>query len=194
MRRTFLALMVAGLLGGALFGLSGCYATSASVGVGVESGPSSAYYYDGYHRPGHVFIDGHWAWTSSGWYWYPGYWAASRPGYVYVNGYWDYWGGRWAYRPGLWARHRHGHVWIGGRWRPHRPGYHHYDYRRGTWVRGSGRGGRSVRDHRTYRGRPGVRDHRGRDYRQGPPRRGGHDYRRGGRDYRRGGGDHRRRR
>jgi len=181
--------MVAGLLGGALFGLSGCYATTAS--VGVEAGPPAPdpYYYYGY-RSGHVFIDGHWTWTASGWQWYPGYWAASRPGYVYVQGYWDYWGGHWAYRPGIWARHRGGHVWLGGRWHRHRAGYRHYDYRRGTWVRG-GRGGYRVspRDNRTYRarpGRPGVRDNRsyGRPYRGSGRSRG---------DYRRGGDGHRRR-
>jgi WXXGXW repeat (2 copies) len=172
MKRTILALTVAGLLGGALFGLSGCYATHASVGVGVEAGPPApASYYYGY-RDGHVFIDGHWVWTATGWQWYPGYWVAARPGYVYVQGYWDYWGGRYLYRPGLWARHRHGYVWLGGRWRTYNPRYRHYDYRRGTWVRHGSRGYRSPppRDHRTYRARPGVRDHRdsGRSHRRAP--------------------------
>ncbi|HTE54933.1 MAG TPA: hypothetical protein VK698_28965 [Kofleriaceae bacterium] len=183
MRRTILALMVAGVLGGAVFGLSGCYATTASVGVGVDAGPPGPVaYYDGY-RDGYSWIDGHWVWGGAGWQWYPGYWVTARPGYVYVQGYWDYWGGRWAYRPGLWARSRNGYVWIGGRWRPHRAGYHHYDYRSGRWVGGGrGRGYRvPYRDHRTYRGRGGdVRDHRG----QGRP-----PIRRG----RPGGGYHRRR-
>jgi hypothetical protein len=169
MKRTILALLVAGLLGGALFGLSGCYASHASVGVGVEAGPPAPAYYDSYYRDGYVFIDGHWVWTAGGWQWYPGYWAAARPGYIYVQGYWDYWGGRWGYRPGVWARARNGYVYIGGRWHRHRSGYRHYDYRRGTWVgaRGYHRGypgyRRSVRDHRTYRARPGVRDHRSHD-------------------------------
>jgi WXXGXW repeat (2 copies) len=185
MRRTFLALMIAGLLGGALFGLSGCYATHASVGVEASSGPAYAYdgYYDPYYRDGHVFVDGHWVWTAYGWQWRPGYWIAARPGFVYVQGYWDYWGGRWAYRPGVWARHRHGYVYLGGRWHRHRPGYRHFDHRRRTWVRHGGyRGHRygPVRDHRTYRSRghyrarPSVRDHRGgRVYRSEPSRRSG---------------------
>jgi hypothetical protein len=185
MRRTFLALMIAGLLGGALFGLSGCYATHASVGVEASSGPAYAYdgYYDPYYRDGHVFVDGHWVWTAYGWQWRPGYWIASRPGFVYVQGYWDYWGGRWAYRPGVWARHRHGYVYLGGRWHRHRPGYRHFDHRRRTWVRHGGyRGHRygPVRDHRSYRSRghyrarPSVRDHRGgRVHRSEPSRRSG---------------------
>ena len=171
MRRSILALLVAGFLGGAAFGLSGCYATS--VGVGVEAGPPAPAYYDDYYRPGYAFIDGHWVWTASGWQWYPGYWAASRPGYAYVQGYWDYWGGRWAYRPGLWARSRGGYVWLGGRWRAHRPGYRHWDYRRRTWVghrsyRGYPGYRARARDHRTYRSRPGGRDHR--TYRSAPSR------------------------
>lgn len=188
MKRSILALLVAGLLGGAVFGLSGCYASHASVGVGVEAGPPAPAYYDYYYRDGYVFIDGHWVWTAGGWQWYPGYWAAARPGYFYVQGYWDYWGGRWGYRPGLWARARHGHVYLGGRWHRHRPGYRHYDYRRNTWVRSRGyhrgypgyRG--PSRDYRNHRARPGVRDNRSYD----------RSYR--GRDRSRPTRDHRRRR
>jgi hypothetical protein len=176
MRRTILALLVTGLLGGAVFGLSGCYATSAS--VGVEAGTPAPYYaYDPYYG-NHVFIDGHWTWTAHGWDWYPGYWVGARPGFVYVQGYWDYWGSHYYWRPGLWARYRGGRVWIGNRWHSYRPGYRHYDYRRGTWVTSRGyrgyRGYRGVRDHRTYRdnrsyrARPGVRDHRGGGYRYAP--------------------------
>jgi hypothetical protein len=172
MRRPFLALLFAGLLGGAVFGLSGCYATSASVGVGVEAGPPAPYYYDYGYRAGNVWIDGHWAWTEGGWHWYPGYWVAARPGYMYVQGYWDFWGGRWLYRPGAWARYRNGYVWVGGRWHQHRADYRYYDHRRGSWVRGDRRGYHRPppRDHRDHRYRDGgrVRDHR--DHR-GPSRR-----------------------
>ncbi len=148
MRRTILALVVAGLVGGSVFGLSGCYASSASVGVGVEAGvPAPVGYYD-YYRDGYVFIDGHWAWTAYGWRWYPGYWVVDRPGYLYVQGYWDYWGGSWLWRPGIWARSRNGYVWVGNRWHRYQPGYHHFDYRRGTWVR---RGGSPSRDYRGVR-------------------------------------------
>lgn len=133
MKRTLLAVLAAGLLGGAVLGLSGCYATSASVGVGVETAPPApvSVYYDS--RPGYTWIEGRWVWTAYGWQWYPGYWVAARPGYVYVQGYWDYWGGRYVYRPGSWARYRDGYVYVGGRWHVHRPN-HYYDYRRGTWT------------------------------------------------------------
>jgi hypothetical protein len=169
MKRTILALMLAGLVGGALFSLSGCYATSASVGVGVEAGPPAPVYYDYGYRAGYTWIDGHWVWTEAGWQWYPGYWVGARPGYVYIQGYWDYWGGRWLYRPGIWSRYRNGYAYIGGTWRPYRSGYHHYDYRRGTWIGGRRYYGGGVRDHRTYRSYGGyggrtyrgdVRDHR----------------------------------
>jgi len=173
--------MLAGLVGGGLLALSGCYATSASVGVGVEAGPPAPAYYDYGYRAGYTWIDGHWAWGGAGWHWYPGYWATARPGYLYVQGYWDYWDGRWLYRPGAWARHRGGYVWLGGRWHRHRYGYRHYDYRRGTWVRRDGPY-RYPRDHRTYRS--GPRDHR--TYRSGP--RDYRDYNRGRvRDHRDGG-------
>ncbi len=164
MKRIILAVLAAGLLGGAVFGLSGCYATSAQVGVGVETAPPApvSVYYDS--RPGSAWIEGRWVWTSYGWQWYPGYWVAARPGFVYVQGYWDYWGGRYVYRPGSWARYRNGQVYVGGRWHVHRPG-HYYDYRRGTWARPrgqwSGRGGYQGGYHRggggpTYRSSPGY--------------------------------------
>ncbi|HKE16899.1 MAG TPA: hypothetical protein VKB80_18630 [Kofleriaceae bacterium] len=168
MKRTILALLVAGLLGGAVFGTSGCYATS--VGVGVEAGTPAPYYSDYYYRPGYVFIDGRWGWAGTGWEWYPGYWVAARPGFVYVQGYWDYWGGHYYWRPGLWSRYHNGYAWIGGRWRVYNRGYRHFDYRHNTWV--GYRGYRGYRDHRggrgyrapVYRGRSGdhrsYRDHR----------------------------------
>jgi len=138
MKRTILAVLAAGLLGGAVVGLSGCYASSATVGVGVETAPPApvSVYYDS--RPGSTWIEGRWVWTAYGWQWYPGYWVAARPGFMYVAGYWDYWGGRYVYRPGTWARYRNGQVFVGGRWHVHRPG-HYYDYRRGTWSRPAGR-------------------------------------------------------
>jgi hypothetical protein len=161
MQRTLPTVLATVVLVLALGGLSGCYATHASVGVGYEVPPAPAYY-DVEVRPGYTFIEGRWVWTSQGWQWYPGYWVAARPGYVYVQGYWDYWGGSWAYRPGTWSRYRSGHVWIGGRWQPHRSG-HYYDYRRGNWVwrqphvdrRPPARGRPpAVRDHRTTRPPP----------------------------------------
>lgn len=153
MKRTILAVLAAGLLGGAVLGLSGCYATSASVGVGVETAPPApvSVYYDS--RPGYTFIEGRWVWTAYGWQWYPGYWVAERPGYVYIQGYWDYWGGRYLYRPGSWARYRNGYVYVGGRWHTHHPG-HYYDYRRGTWINrgGAARGGGQWSTRGTYQG------------------------------------------
>jgi hypothetical protein len=155
MTRTSTKLLVAAALGGALLGLSGCYATHASVGVGYEAPPAAVYYeYDA--RPGQTYIEGRWVWTAHGWQWYPGYWVAARPGYVYIQGYWDYYGDRWGYRPGTWARHRSGYVYIGGRWRPHRTG-HYYDYRRGSWVR---RTPHAARRAPATRGGPAVRDYR----------------------------------
>lgn len=170
MKRTILAVLAAGLLGGAVFGLSGCYATSASVGVGVEAAPPApvGVYYDS--RPGYTFIEGRWVWTAYGWQWYPGYWVGDRPGYMYIQGYWDYWGGRYMYRPGSWARYRNGYVYVGGRWHVHQPG-HYYDYRRGTWInRGGARGQWTTRGgyqggYRTAPGygrpAPSMHEHRG---------------------------------
>lgn len=191
MKRTILALVAAGLLGGAV-GLSGCYASSATVGVGVEAAPPAAVYYDDYDsRPGYTFIEGRWVWSAYGWQWYPGYWVAARPGFIYVQGYWDYWGGRYVYRPGSWARYRDGRVWIGGRWHVHRPG-HYYDYRRGTWTRPTGRwSARGSGAHTgggargpSYRTSPGY----GRPDHRSPVRGGGGERRGGGGDRGRGGG------
>jgi hypothetical protein len=184
MRKNILACMLAGVLGVGVLGLSGCYASSASVGVGVEAHSPGVAYYGGYaHRDGYTWIDGHWAWTASGWQWAPGYWVEARPGYVYVQGYWDYWGGRWMWRPGLWASSRNGYVWLGGRWHRHHRGYHHYDHRQGRWVHGGRgyRGPHTYRGPRTYRTPSGrIRsDHRGerpRPMRQGRP--GGRPHRR----------------
>jgi hypothetical protein len=163
MKRTILALVAAGLLGGAVLGLSGCYASSASVGVGVEAAPPApvSVYYDS--RPGYSWIEGRWVWSSYGWQWYPGYWVAARPGYIYMQGYWDYWGGRYVYRPGSWARYRNGQVYVAGRWHTHRPG-HYYNVRRGTWSRAGGArwGARSGPGYHTGGGA------RGPTYRQSP--------------------------
>jgi hypothetical protein len=163
MKRTILALVAAGLLGGAVLGLSGCYASSASVGVGVEAAPPApvSVYYDS--RPGYSWIEGRWVWSSYGWQWYPGYWVAARPGFIYMQGYWDYWGGRYVYRPGSWARYRNGQVYIAGRWHTHRPG-HYYNVRRGTWSRAGGArwGARSGSGYHTGGGA------RGPTYRQSP--------------------------
>ena len=179
MKRTILAVLAAGLLGGAVVGLSGCYASSATVGVGVETAPPApvSVYYDS--RPGSTWIEGRWVWTSYGWQWYPGYWVAARPGFMYVAGYWDYWGGRYVYRPGTWARYRNGQVYVGGRWHQHRPG-HYYDYRRGTWARPAGRagggrpgyhgGGGAYRSSPTY-GRPSGGHSHGPSYQRAPMRR-----------------------
>jgi hypothetical protein len=156
MKRTILALLAAGLLGGAVFGLSGCYGTHAAVGVGVETAPPEpvSVYYDS--RPGYTWIEGRWVWGTYGWNWYPGYWVAARPGYMYISGYWDYWGGRYIYRPGSWARYRNGHVWVGGRWHQHRHG-HYYDHRRASWVpRSGGRAGHWSSGRSGYRSRSGY--------------------------------------
>lgn len=170
MKRTIYAILTATLLVGAAAGLSGCYATSASVGVGVESAPPEpvGVYYDS--RPGYTYIEGRWVWTAYGWQWYPGYWAAERPGYVYIAGYWDYYGGRYSYRPGTWARHRNGYVYVGGGWTRYSANSH-YDYRNRRWVPRSGYGGHYSGGYSRggYSGgrssggsySPGVRDHRG---------------------------------
>ena len=166
MKRTLFAVLTATILGGAAFGLAGCYATSAGFGVEASAPPEPvSAYYDS--RAGYVWIDGHWVWTEAGWQWYPGYWEAERPGYVYVQGYWDSWGGHYYWRPGTWSRYRNGYAWVDGRWAPYQRGYHHYNYRTHSWV--------NVRDHRTRAYRPG-----------GPAYRGGHGYREPVRDHRTG--------
>ncbi|HLU66365.1 MAG TPA: hypothetical protein VKZ63_08805, partial [Kofleriaceae bacterium] len=78
MKRTMLSLLAAVVLGGAAGSLSGCYATHASVGVGVETAPPEPVYYEVGVRPGYTWIEGRWVWTAHGWQWYPGYWVPDR--------------------------------------------------------------------------------------------------------------------
>ncbi|HET8576057.1 MAG TPA: hypothetical protein VFO18_03080 [Methylomirabilota bacterium] len=53
--------------------------------------------------PGHVWVQGHWAWRNGAYAWVPGHWEATRPDFVWV--------------PGHWAPRAGGYVWIEGHWR-----------------------------------------------------------------------------
>ena len=54
--------------------------------------------------PGHVWVDGHWAWVRHEYVWRPGHWVVPEdPSHVWVPGH-------WAARPG-------GYVWVDGYWR-----------------------------------------------------------------------------
>jgi hypothetical protein len=174
MRTLFRIPVLTAVLAGACVAFaSGCYATSASVGVSAGAPPAT---YDAYYaeRDGHVWIEGHWTWNGNQWVWAPGYWVAARPGYAWVDGYW-YYDSYWRWRPGIWVTARPGYVytrgywgvrggsrvWVRGSWVRSRPGY---TYSRGRWIRRSGspvyrHSPGTVRDHRTYR-RSTTRDHR----------------------------------
>jgi hypothetical protein len=156
-------------------------ATAPPVAVNVE-------YYDYGHRPGHVWVNGRYAYVNNAWvwhagYWQPeragnywvqgywapqgnqhvwvdGYWAAPRQGYVYVDGYWDWHGNGYVWRHGTWEVDRPGHVYVGGTWTT-------YNGRR-TWQRGGWQHDDGRADWTRYRARGRVnagggvrvRDHR----------------------------------
>ncbi len=157
MKRTLLGIPLALCLAAGAVLATGCYATSASVGVSA----GDPYYGDGYVvRDGNVWVEGHWVWQGDQWVWSPGYWIANRPGYVYTQGYW-YDDRDWRWYPGTGVVYRPGYVYSRGYWNV-RGG-------RRTWVRGGWSprttvtGGRWTRDGGTpvYRRGPAVtRDHR----------------------------------
>ncbi len=58
------------------------------------------------HRPGYVWVRGHWAWHPR-WHryvWMRGVWIPARRGYVWVDGCWTRTDDGWAYREGYFAR------------------------------------------------------------------------------------------
>lgn len=53
-------------------------------------------------RPGHLWIEGHWARDGGRWRWTDGYYERTRPDHDWVAGRWE--------------RRGSGHVWLSGRW------------------------------------------------------------------------------
>jgi hypothetical protein len=160
MKRTLLGIPLAVLLATGAALVTGCYASSASVGVTA----GDPYYGDAYVvRNGHVWVEGHWVWQGDQWVWAPGYWVVDRPGYVYTQGYWHY-DSYWRWYPGSWVVARPGYVYSRGYWDT-RGGRRVWV--RGDWTRSNTRasisGGRWTRSGGTpnYRRGPAVtRDHR----------------------------------
>lgn len=89
-----LAAVTAGLLPGCIIAARPAYV--------VDISPPPPRHVHVVARPGHVWVDGRWAYVSGGWQWYDGYYVAERPGYVYVGGRWDHHGGRYHWREGAW--------------------------------------------------------------------------------------------
>lgn len=54
--------------------------------------------------PGHVWVDGRWAWSGGAYVWEPGRWVVPERGHH-----------RW--NKGHWQRTRNGWYWVDGRWR-----------------------------------------------------------------------------
>ncbi|MBI3696724.1 MAG: YXWGXW repeat-containing protein [Acidobacteria bacterium] len=53
--------------------------------------------------PGHVWVNGYWAWRGGGYAWAPGYWARPpRPHARWAPGQWVYRHGGYYYQPGGW--------------------------------------------------------------------------------------------
>jgi YXWGXW repeat-containing protein len=85
--------------------LAGCYVADRDAGLYAEVSPPAPRYVEVVARPGYLWVDGHWYWSSDRWLWSDGYYLVDRPGYVYVPG---------TYR---------GHVWERGYWRNGGGGY-----------------------------------------------------------------------
>ncbi len=56
------------------------------------------------HRPGYVWVDGHWGWRNHQHQWVQGKWIRNRQGYYYNQPVWVERDDRWHYQSGNWRR------------------------------------------------------------------------------------------
>jgi hypothetical protein len=56
------------------------------------------------HRPGFVWVSGHWERTTGRWHWHDGSYVPERPGFVYIDGRWQKNGNFFVWVEGTWRR------------------------------------------------------------------------------------------
>ena len=102
-KKFLIGLLTAGAALSTAAAVSGC-AGEASYVIRAESAPPPPRAEVVVHRPGYVWIEGHWERRGGHWLWRDGYYARERPNHVYVRGRWE--------------RRGPSYVWIEGEWRP----------------------------------------------------------------------------
>lgn len=98
--------MIKKIVATAMFAASlGSIAVPASADIVVRIAPPAARMENvPDHRPGHVWVAGHWGWRNNRHQWVKGKWVRERHGYVYNQPTWQERDGRWHMSQGNWSR------------------------------------------------------------------------------------------
>jgi hypothetical protein len=99
-KKLLVCLLAAGAALSATPVLTGC----AGEAYIVDTAPPAPRAEVSVHRPGYVWVHGHWQRRGSSWRWHPGYYERDRADMVYIHGRWD--------------RRGRSYVWVDGGWRP----------------------------------------------------------------------------